>query len=1322
MYLNSRNSQDLDLDPDLDDDGFSISSSSCSQGHRSSFNLRTQQGGSICLLCFSNLLSDRLSPTIHVSYALSQLSRALSQPLFLHSLLTFHPHFLTSPLVNALSSFDDEPIGSHLIQLILSLSSADHPSLHGDFLSRVSDRLSTGSLAWSCRQLHMLHCLGVLLDCQKDDPYAHIKDTHSLISNLVAGLQLPCEDIRGEILFVLYKLSILQTTTAEGDGIDALISFCPKLLYLLGDALTKTQNDDVRLNCVALLTVLARRHLFTEACAYDTSSMNFSAGGNSLETENGSKRSSLCALFAEAIKGPLLSSNSQVQINTLDLLFHYLSSVATSGEHIQVLVEENIADYVFEILRLSEYKDPTVKTCLQVLDLLSTAEEVFKLRLIVGFSTLIPVLQYIAEVPFHAVQFETLKLIFKCVSECPGTVSSSQLEELVLVLTRMLKKHSDGEMGVLPETFIMACSVFVALIRSPSGQGVLDLSKPIEEATKHATVTCLYVPERNTEQILHLLYLLKEAYAYSQEGNSSNSNKLKLRSCILDICKTHLLPWLLTDVNEMEEETVLGLLETFHSILLLHANANASEFADTMMSLCWFSFSYGCLGLFPAHKMKYRIYLVLSSLVDVLLGDDSGHTIRDAALHLPSDPIDLLYLLGQRSTKSSELASCQSAVLLILYTSSLYDERLADEKLVLTSLEQYVLVNRSDVLDGTTDDLTVIRLVNLYSLFRGLGRMSCPVPYSREAQGILFQLINEGGWDLLSARIHSVSLKWLFQQENLLKSLCLEILKFCRRYSSEETDAMIYGAHNQTVDVQILAELVSSGDNCGARLFLCLLAQLFEEERPEHDIISVLNLLTTIVRACPAASDQLCLHGLGTAIRTLCYSSRTFSLAIFMSVLVLVFNILGSAHSETISADQCWVAVTMKVTEYCSPIETGGILTSESLFVLGILSLILHHSTNNKALEEASKFILFNTSMVSLVDTVVRAASSKGPALLDYDEETSGGETLASVLLLNYFALRSLHATLARVVDWQNFLVATNPTESLAFISIRCHDLCRLLHFGSLVVKIVASYSLLELFARISDQINSKHEELICSTGYLMSIRSTLEGLVSYNDMRVATNCALCLSMIMEWEEQAKEKVPFKKSGWCRFIVEEMTVSLATPCLTSQSFINSQRPAVLVAIALLKLREIPEWMRSIFSDSCISGVLKNLGASNLSREMVVLFRELLKSDFLNSDHIATINQVLQACRKRLSVNDGQDGLPLEPGKARAATYGTEEVCGYLIELMSSEMCLDTGSWGFHLGNNKLVEEIELFFRTLIVDDNRSRLLNVDNSEGLHNFT
>lgn len=185
--------------------------------------------------------------------------------------------------------------------------------------------------------------------------------------------------------------------------------------------------------------------------------------------------------------------------------------------------------------------------------------------------------------------------------------------------------------------------------------------------------------------------------------------------------------------------------------------------------------------------------------------------------------------------------------------------------------------------------------------------MSYHVHYSREAEEVIFQLINNGAWDLLSARIHTVSLKWLFQQQSIIKSLCHQILKFCRSYTLERGDIVI-GNSNQTINVQTLAELVSTQDNYGARLFVCLLAQLFEEKGQEHDITSVLNLMATMIHGCPTASDQLSLHGIGTAIRTWCFSTTTF-----MSILILVFNILSSVHPQTLSTDQSWAAVSIKV-------------------------------------------------------------------------------------------------------------------------------------------------------------------------------------------------------------------------------------------------------------------------------------------------------------------------------------------------------------------------------------------------------------------------
>lgn len=80
--------------------------------------------------------------------------------------------------------------------------------------------------------------------------------------------------------------------------------------------------------------------------------------------------------------------------------------------------------------------------------------------------------------------------------------------------------------------------------------------------------------------------------------------------------------------------------------------------------------------------------------------------------------------------------------------------------------------------------------------------------------------------------------------------------------------------------------------------------------------------------------------------------------------------------------------------------------SSDHLFVLGILSLILHHSCD-KAFTETSKTILFNSSLGSTINRTIDAVCLKGPALVDHDEGSSTGP-LVFVLLLNYFALKRL--------------------------------------------------------------------------------------------------------------------------------------------------------------------------------------------------------------------------------------------------------------------------------------------------------------------------
>lgn len=64
------------------------------------------------------------------------------------------------------------------------------------------------------------------------------------------------DEIQGEILFVLYKLSIHGCASKNGIRADILQAFCPNLLRLSVEALLKTQRDDVRLNGVGLSSTL----------------------------------------------------------------------------------------------------------------------------------------------------------------------------------------------------------------------------------------------------------------------------------------------------------------------------------------------------------------------------------------------------------------------------------------------------------------------------------------------------------------------------------------------------------------------------------------------------------------------------------------------------------------------------------------------------------------------------------------------------------------------------------------------------------------------------------------------------------------------------------------------------------------------------------------------------------------------------------------------------------------------------------------------------------------------------------------------------------
>ncbi|KAL4578394.1 hypothetical protein LXL04_014517 [Taraxacum kok-saghyz] len=1275
QYIGSDHHQRSDSDQQLRERQYLT----CSQGHTSSLILQTLEGGSICLVCLSNLISNPNSPTVHVSYALSQLSQAISQPHFLHNLVTFHPHFLVSPLITALSSLEDEPLAKQMIDLISELCSSGDCSIYSEFVARVSDRLSSGSLAWSRHQIYMLHCLGVLLDNQKNDPYLHIKERDKLILNLATGLQLPSEEIQGEILFVLYKICGIQHASIGNSNGDVLYDHSSKILHLSLEVLLKTQRDDVRLNCLALLSVLTRKGFFENAFENDETK-EYPETDNFMETTE--EKTPLNLLFAEAIKAPLLSSDFQVQTATLDLILLYLSYGGVSTKDVQLLVEENIADYIFEILRLFGCKkDSLVTLSLQVLDLMSMAEESFKQRLAIGFTTLVPVLRYISEIPFHAAQSQTLKLISQSVSNSPGIISTSNIEEIMIVTSGMLKRHINGDANMLPETFTLVCSLIVSLINSPSCHQTLDIATSLQDISRSTiSISLSFYGEQDSTQILHSLHLIKEAYDYSLQVDPTNPS---LTHCILDICETKLLPWVTMRVNEVHEDVCLGVLEVFDSILT-HTEFKPKGFVDVLVSSSWFSFVFGCLGLFPTEKMKLRVYFLLGSLLNVVLGNESGECIKDVALILPCDPIDLLFLLGQKGSHNQEVSSCQSAVLLILYTSSLYDDRLADDRMVLASLEQYILLNKSEILNGIVKPMITELLVNLYGLYRGLAKLGYQTPYSPDAEITLVHIISQKQYDFLLRTIHTTSLKWLFQQERICGCLSNQILRWSRRYIIHGNQ-IVSCNDTETLKFKQFAELAASGDNYAAKLLVCLLREVVEENRHEEDddIVLLLNTIASVIALFPSSSGELCLNGIALEIRNL-FSRYSLRGEILNVTCRLLFTILHSVNSDLLTDHEAWISIATELIHYLiSTIGENG-CTHEAHLVIGILSLILRHSLHQNLLE-ASKTILMNTQLISLVNKMIREACVKGPALFDHDEATQTGEALIFLLFLNYFSHRSVHVVVPGIEDVRSLLDSENKTQqSLFYINIHCHDLCRLLHFGSTPVKLISSYCLLQLFQTITQQ------KIKQNARHIRSIISILQGLIFHSDITIAVNCALGLSMVIDWGKQDTESRIVEKDSWYRLITEELVMTLAVPSLASKSIMIHHKPAVHVVVSVLKLQQVPPWMADVLDDSCINGIIQNLSPSNITREIVLLFRELLRSGYLNSKHIACLNQLFQACRKRVYSDDIQEA-DLTEDKKEMAVFPEDpgQVYEVLISFISPKSSPNEG----------LLQEIELFSQT-----------------------
>ncbi|KAE8769016.1 protein PRD1 [Hordeum vulgare] len=1275
----------------MESDGEHSPPHACGAGHRASHSLPTSAGGSVCVSCAAALLFSASAPSHHVSHVLASLSLALADPTFLAPLRAAHPRLLAVPLVEALAGAAarrDVALATQASDLAADLASAVGPPAASDLVARLAHVLSLGSLV---KHFHTLHCLGFLLNSIKGAA-SYIGDALPLFLNLVNNLRLPSDEIRGEIMFMLYKLSLLNATPwdniCDNDNVD-LSAVGKSLLQLSLEVLLKTQNDAVRLNCIALLLTLAKKEAFDILLLGDLSLIKSVEEEESTQTDDTPLNASIIVLFADAVKGSLLSTNLEVQTGTLDLIFHFLSSDANMCVVLQTLIDENVADYVFEVLRLSGNNEPLVISSIQVLSLLATSEEMFKEKLAIGFSTLLPVLHHVTEIPFHPVQSQVLRLVWICIVNCSGILSLSQEEQIACTLTLILRRNDNGELGMCSETFALVCSILIEIMRSPSAHDIQKLPSLIEEASKHAISSTLPPAYDCASLVPHSLRLLKEALIFCLEGNANKEVKKDLEDSIIEICGTYLLHWLDSSVVDGNDDETLGeILQIFHIILSSTSHNKQLKFAEMLASSSWFSLSFGFMGLFPTDHVKSLVYLVTSSIVDKILGCKYGETIRDAYVYLPSDPTEFAYLLGQCSSEDFNLASCQCSILVILYACSFYNERLVADSQLLSSVEQYILLNGGKFPYEIAGSVMLTLLVHLYAFVRGIS-FGCTIQHSPEAEKTLFHVMASKEWDLLFIRVHPIALKWLFQKVELLEPLSFQMLNFCRTFCEDKT--VVLSNSSQLVDIKMVAELVFSGETRLSSLLVSLLNQIINHGT-EDEVFSVVNVIAEILVISPCSSSHFTSSGVIDAVGSIYCSPYSSRIKTVCSL--LIFNILYSASAMTVYWLDEWLALTMKLLEYFNSSLDYTSSDQEQKILIGIFCLILHHSAS-KVLIEPAKAIILNKPLVSLTDGIIQEACAKGPSLLQYNQETDFGGFMILILQLVFFSLRSLHAILDPSIDWQEFLQHSDNTQFFSVVGIPCHDLCRLMHFGPYPIKLIASQCLLELLTRVSDQRSYLNAELRCSAQYMKSIIAVIEGLVLSQDSRVAENCGSCLSMILGWEKfGSQENMVGRESKWSRLITEELAVALTAPGLTSKSFSNQQKIASNIAVSLLKLSQVPEWLTSLFDSSLISGVVGNLSARNVTADIVKLFSELMAKKYLTQEHIISLHNLFQVCRRQVYEGSSLKSELSEQKAEETVARSPDEVCALLFGIMLNQRTACT----LQMEQQNLLREIDLFFQ------------------------
>ncbi|MCO5593034.1 hypothetical protein L7F22_047039 [Adiantum nelumboides] len=872
----------------------------------------------------------------------------------------------------------------------------DPGSLLHDFILHIVMGLgSSYSLSYSTGQTNSLHVLGLLLDsyCQYDSvmPPA-IRSYPDFLSNLIAGLKLPgyesnMSGIKCEVNhFLLYKISSFE------EGIKQLLPFLPDLMNAGINALVKTENDELRMNCIALLSSMAQQSLI---------SIRFQQTNVDDLPEHCNE---FARDFAVALEGSLISSDSQVQI----------------------LIEEDIMDYLFEILRVCENTPDVLVWSTRNLRMLSEATDAFTQRFTLGLDTVNWIPDHSTETSMHALQSDLLILIDLCLRNYPGAISRVSAERLLHIMTAIIKNYTGDSLGLEQEAFNSSCSSYLHC---------------------RGSYAC---PAWRT-MCRHAVLLLKRAFLFSLKAHEPV--ECSFADNLILLVEKVLLPRFLKNLAVVDDEdTVFAILEVLFLMLDGPSLLSCIKLGDSLATASWFGVTYELMARFPGCRMKDLIINVLGSMICRLERGTLEENVKQQFTQLPSDPQDLLVLLALSSIHDLQLKFIQFAVIKILYFSHIYMDRFTEESHVLACLEQYLLMNFSALSRGSCSSC-IIKIHICTKETANLGSLT----HSLEVESLLASLLEQCPHTIISSNMHRSVFTWLTRTQSLDSFMIASILEWIKTYEG--------------------------GERVSNEKFATYPRVVNQEGQPENLNFFLVALEEEDCCASALVANQLCLSGIVSNIRSwlAIYGARLPRIQ--GCLFELLYQLLCAVDHDRALDEESWGFL---VNQFVHPLADSLNCLDDAahkeglLSLLSLMGLILHKSTENTGfLTQASGVILSHEQLQNSIKSCLVNFGAQGCKLSDLVGESSDGKSLACALAFQFICLRCAIDTLRPTCHTAGLTHASvlSLKEDSLLILDTCYDLVlprsieqveplrRLLYFGSSFGKPLSSSVLAEAFS-----------------------------------------------------------------------------------------------------------------------------------------------------------------------------------------------------------------------------------------------------------------